>query len=185
MLSIYSQILEYKELQSWNLLPILDNCHLMFSFAYRDIELGSSHIFPHALPSLFSLPLWVSLSPQKIRWATSGRRSLQLLQNSCARYSDPKSFPISDAGLFLQVQSKAVVDFMGVTRSLTPILKDDSLPLWNVTKYEDLWLERTVGRGRVVSGKMHWHFKHNRLLWPLVMALVFSQLIPETEHQDY
>lgn len=51
--------------------------------------------------------------------------------------------------------------------------------------YLDLWLGGTVGWAEVMSVEMHWHFKRDWRLQPLVTALVTSQLIPVIEHQDH
>lgn len=137
--------LKYKGLHSWNHLPIVDNCHLVFFFAYRDIELKSCHmLFPCSFPSPRA-----PLSSQKLWWDTGPIWEKELVPASELTYVLPGSqlLPVSDAGLFPQVQSEAVADSMGVSRSQIPILKGDSLPLWNVTKYQDLWWEGMVGRG--------------------------------------
>lgn len=55
--------LEHKGLHPCNHLPIADNCHLVFSFAFRDIEVGGSFhmLLPGSYPSW-----WAPLSSQKL-----------------------------------------------------------------------------------------------------------------------
>lgn len=92
-LPIYSQIFR---IQRVTVLESFANTIIviwyLFSFTYS-IELESFHILPHALPRLFSLPLWVSLSSQKPWRDTFRRRNSHLLHNSCACYPGTQCLP--------------------------------------------------------------------------------------------
>ncbi|XP_068392488.1 uncharacterized protein [Eschrichtius robustus] len=133
-----AQLVKHRELQqgtyrqeaSWSLSLSLPDAYTPSTLKFqppklRESPLGNTLLLPFTGQS-DQHRLW---SPRKLWWDAGGIWE-KAPRNSPARVAqDPNSFHLSDAAFFSQGQSQAVIDSLGISKSLIPRLKDDCLLL--------------------------------------------------------